>query len=214
MEGGEYELTGEIVSMENWNSTYSDVNLTIVVNGDTDRPMYCYGVKGATKGQLSVGDTITVNGTIKNYKGTVEFDKPQLIEHIAAEIPDSSDSSEIPDSSETEDDGRPDVSVDDEEVCQHQFGRWFVIETATPDKAGIRTHICEICGYEEMEEFAWEEADSVSDSDLDSANDSDDAPASNSGSSLMAGCQSVIGLPMLSICILSAGVLLIKRKED
>ena len=27
---------------------------------------------------LKVGDTLTVKGTIKNYNGTIEFDKPRV----------------------------------------------------------------------------------------------------------------------------------------
>ena len=35
----------------------------------------CYRLTGDGVANLAVGDTITVAGTIKNYKGTVEFDK-------------------------------------------------------------------------------------------------------------------------------------------
>lgn len=81
---GTYTLTGKITEMGDWNSNYNDVNVTIVVEGKEDKPMYCYGLKEATEGQLSVGDTITVEGSIKNYRGTVEFDKPTLKTHVPA----------------------------------------------------------------------------------------------------------------------------------
>lgn len=35
----------------------------------------CYRLSGEGAETLAVGDTITVSGTIKNYKGTIEFDK-------------------------------------------------------------------------------------------------------------------------------------------
>ena len=34
----------------------------------------CYRLKGEGAKELAIGDTITVTGTIKNYKGTIEFD--------------------------------------------------------------------------------------------------------------------------------------------
>ena len=36
--------------------------------------MQCYRLKGEGADQLAEGDVITVTGTIKNYKGTIEFD--------------------------------------------------------------------------------------------------------------------------------------------
>ena len=95
---GTYTLTGVITELGTYNASYSDINVTIVVEGKDDKPMYCYALKGATDGQLAVGDTITVTGTIKNYNGKVEFEKPQLDSHIpgeGGETPD--DGGETPD---------------------------------------------------------------------------------------------------------------------
>ena len=82
---GSYTLTGVITELGTYNASYKDINVTFVVEGKEDKPMYCYALKGSTDGQLAVGDTITVTGTIKNYNGTVEFDKPNLDKHVAGE---------------------------------------------------------------------------------------------------------------------------------
>ncbi|MBQ7830932.1 MAG: hypothetical protein IJ393_02515, partial [Clostridia bacterium] len=81
---GSYTLTGVITELGTYNTSYKDINVTFVVEGKEDKPMYCYALKGSTDGQLAVGDTITVTGTIKNYNGTVEFDKPNLDKHVPA----------------------------------------------------------------------------------------------------------------------------------
>ncbi len=92
---GTYTLTGTITELGAYNASYGDINVTIVVAGREDKPMYCYALKGAEAGQLMVGDVITVEGSIKNYKGTPEFDKPQLIAHKEGEAPDESDYAEM-----------------------------------------------------------------------------------------------------------------------
>lgn len=95
---GTYTLTGTITELGAYNASYGDINVTIVVAGREDKPMYCYALKGAEAGQLMVGDVITVEGSIKNYKGTAEFDKPQLIAHKEGEghqPPDESDYAEM-----------------------------------------------------------------------------------------------------------------------
>ena len=40
----------------------------------TDKPIQCYRLKGEGADIIGEGDTITVTGTLKNYKGTIEFD--------------------------------------------------------------------------------------------------------------------------------------------
>ena len=72
---GPYTLTGVISSIDTaFDSTYGNITVTIVCDGDTARPMMCYRLKGEGADKLAVGDTITVTGQIKNYNGTVEFD--------------------------------------------------------------------------------------------------------------------------------------------
>ncbi len=68
-------LTGEIVDLKDYNEQYGDRSLTIKVQ---DKEIYCYALKGNVQ-NLKVGDVITVTGTVKNYKGTIEFDKAQLV---------------------------------------------------------------------------------------------------------------------------------------
>ena len=95
---GSYTLTGTVTDVGVYNTQYGDVNVTIVVEGFEDKPMYCYALKGSEAGQIMIGDTITVSGAIKNYKGTVEFDKPELVEHVEGEghlPPDESDYTEM-----------------------------------------------------------------------------------------------------------------------
>ncbi len=72
---GTYKLTGVVTEVGEYNEQYGDVNLTFTVEG---KDIYCYALKGDVQ-NIKVGDTITVNGTIKNYKGTVEFERPQLV---------------------------------------------------------------------------------------------------------------------------------------
>ena len=138
------------------------------------------------------------------------------------DTPDVPDTPNVPDTPDVPD--TPNVpGSSEEEECQHQFGRWFVIEPATEEKAGVKTHICELCGYEETEEFSVEDMDSNEDSNTDG--DSADSDVSDSGEDsaddsaplgVAMSCQSVVGLPMLGLglAVLAAGALLIKRKED
>ena len=51
----------------------SDVTVTIDC-GDSTRLIMCYRLAGEGAKDLKVGDTITVTGIMKNYKGTIEFD--------------------------------------------------------------------------------------------------------------------------------------------
>jgi len=143
------------------------------------------------------------------------------------DVPDTPDTPEVPDTPVVPDtpdvpgDDRPDVPAEDEK-CEHQFGRWFVLEAATEEKTGIRTHICELCGYEEREEYSLldvEDSSSDFDSDVDSNEQSaTDIVIDNSTSdmiaNLMAGCQAVVGLPMIGMAALTIGGLLLKRKAD
>ena len=75
---GVYTLTGKIINVDTaWSSEYKNITVTIAVEGKEDKPIMCYRLTGddldAVK-KLAYGDTITVSGTLKNYKGTIEFD--------------------------------------------------------------------------------------------------------------------------------------------
>ena len=63
-------LTGEIKSIDTaYSEQYKNITVTIMVG---DYAIQCFRLKGGA--DLAVGDKITVTGTIKNYKGTIEFD--------------------------------------------------------------------------------------------------------------------------------------------
>ena len=75
---GYYTLSGTITKID---TPYSNgyVMLTFVVKGRENFPIYCYKLQGEGTDIVEVGDKITVYGSIKNYKGTVEFDKDCLL---------------------------------------------------------------------------------------------------------------------------------------
>ena len=72
-----YTLKGVITEYE-FNEQYGDASITIKVDG-TDETFYCYQVKGEDVKNLKVGDRIELNGAIKNYQGTIEFERPNLV---------------------------------------------------------------------------------------------------------------------------------------
>lgn len=68
-------LTGKILSVDTpWSDKYENITVTIQVGGHTDMPIQCFRLEGSGADRLKKGDVITVTGTLKNYKGTVEFD--------------------------------------------------------------------------------------------------------------------------------------------
>ena len=73
-------LTGVISSVDTvYSEQYSNVTVTINVldaagNVIADKPIKCYRLKGTGADDITVGDTITVTGILKNYYGTIEFD--------------------------------------------------------------------------------------------------------------------------------------------
>lgn len=75
---GTHTLKGQIISSEGYTGE-EDICVTIAVEGYEDSPIYCYYLKGADTAKIGIGDIVAVQGTIKNYKGTVEFDNPTLL---------------------------------------------------------------------------------------------------------------------------------------
>ena len=68
-------LAGEVVSIDTaYSEEYKNITVTIVCDGKEDQKIQCYRLKGEGAATLAVGDKIGVYGTIKNYKGTIEFD--------------------------------------------------------------------------------------------------------------------------------------------
>ncbi|MDE6107086.1 MAG: hypothetical protein K2F83_00200, partial [Oscillospiraceae bacterium] len=76
-----YRLFGTITSIDTpYSADYGNITVTIAVPGNEDRPIQCYRLQGEGVENLAVGDAITVEGVLKNYKGTYEFDaKCELI---------------------------------------------------------------------------------------------------------------------------------------
>ena len=70
-----YRLYGTVASIDSeWSEDYQNITVTITVAGKEEQPIQCYRLKGEGAKDLKVGDAITVEGILKNYKGTYEFD--------------------------------------------------------------------------------------------------------------------------------------------
>lgn len=73
---GTFRLYGTITKIDTpWSADYKNITVTIAVAGKEDKPVQCYRLAGEGAENLAVGDAITVEGTFKNYKGTIEFDQ-------------------------------------------------------------------------------------------------------------------------------------------
>lgn len=73
-------LYGVITKIDTaYSEQYGNITVTIQVGDLADQPIQCYRLSGEGVATLAVGDAITVEGNIKNYKGTIEFDKPTLV---------------------------------------------------------------------------------------------------------------------------------------
>ena len=77
-------ITGVIANIDTaWSEDYKNITVTIVVAGLEDYAIMCYRLSGEGAKDLAVGDTITVTGILKNYKGTIEFDAGCVLENVA-----------------------------------------------------------------------------------------------------------------------------------
>ena len=69
-------LYGTVTKIDTpWSDEYKNITVTIQVGELADQPIQCYRLSGEGAENLQVGDAITVEGILKNYKGTIEFDK-------------------------------------------------------------------------------------------------------------------------------------------
>jgi len=69
-------LHGTIVAIPTaYSDEYKNITVNIQVGGLKDQLIQCYRLSGEGADSLKEGDEIAVAGTIKNYKGTIEFDK-------------------------------------------------------------------------------------------------------------------------------------------
>ena len=83
--GDNYTLTGVIKNVKTaYNPEYSNVTVVITVG---DKEIECYRLKGEGADVIKAGDTITVTGILKNYNGTVEFDKDCSLDSYVAATP-------------------------------------------------------------------------------------------------------------------------------
>lgn len=73
-------LTGVIVAIPTaYSEKYGNITVDIQIGAMADNIIQSFRLSGEGCDKLAVGDEITVNGKIKNYKGTIEFDKPTLV---------------------------------------------------------------------------------------------------------------------------------------
>ena len=69
-------LFGKVISIDTaWSDEYQNITVTIQVGELADQPIQCFRLTGEGAKDLKEGDEITVEGILKNYQGTVEFDK-------------------------------------------------------------------------------------------------------------------------------------------
>lgn len=75
-----HRLFGKVTAINTpWSDDYQNITVTIVCPDPEGNPMedmaiQCYRLKGEGAKDLKEGDEITVEGVIKNYNGTIEFD--------------------------------------------------------------------------------------------------------------------------------------------
>ena len=71
----ESTITGVISAIPSaYSEQYGNITVNIVPAGLEEYTVQCYRLKGEGAESLAIGDVFTVTGTIKNYKGTIEFD--------------------------------------------------------------------------------------------------------------------------------------------
>ena len=76
-------VTGVVTAIPTaYSEEYKNITVNIDVPGLEGYTIQCYRLSGEGADTLAVGDTITVTGTIKNYKGTIEFDKGCVIDAL------------------------------------------------------------------------------------------------------------------------------------
>lgn len=68
-------LTGTVTAIDSpYDPQYGNLSVVITIEGAENYPILCYRLKGVDVEKIAIGDLITVNGIIKNYKGTIEYD--------------------------------------------------------------------------------------------------------------------------------------------
>ena len=132
---GTYTLTGVITSIDSAYSSSKGVSLTMTVKEKQSRSMYCYQLKGVGADLIGVGDTITVSGTIKNYKGTVEFDKDcALVAYVVPDRP-TDENDPYKNVSKTEFYANYTVATSNEDAYYRSLHGFMSGELTVPDQA-------------------------------------------------------------------------------
>ena len=76
----EVRLVGKVVAIPTvYSEQYGNITVNIQIGALADNIIQCYRLSGEGCADIKEGDVITVQGKIKNYKGTIEFDKPTLV---------------------------------------------------------------------------------------------------------------------------------------
>ena len=76
----EVRLIGKVVAIPTaYSPDYGNITVNIQVGALADNILQCYRLSGEGCADIKEGDVITVQGKIKNYKGTIEFEKPTLV---------------------------------------------------------------------------------------------------------------------------------------
>lgn len=76
-------LTGKVISIEqDYTAERPYISLTLVVPGREDKPIACYRLVGNHINLVQVGDMVTVQGTLRNFYGTVEFAEGSILVKI------------------------------------------------------------------------------------------------------------------------------------
>ncbi len=157
----EATLTGVIIKVDTpYSESYNNITVTIAVEGCEEYPIMCYRLKGEGVDTLAVGDTITVTGIIKNYRGTIEFDSGCALNAVVKHAHDYT--SEVTKSPSCEENGVVTYTCS---ICGHSYteetsamghahGDWVVTTEPTCTEEGVKTSTCSACGDEITEAVA------------------------------------------------------------
>lgn len=159
LEGGPFTLTGEITKIDTaWSDDYQNITVTIKVDDD-GRTIQCFRLQGTGAKDLKVGDNITVEGTISNFNGTVQFDKACTLKknnsnvHVHTEevIPAKDATCTEPGLTEGKKCSECGaILVEQKEIAAaHTWGEWTVTKEATGEEEGEETRTCSACGEKE-----------------------------------------------------------------
>ena len=132
---GYYTLSGTVTKInEPYNGTY--IILTFAVPTRESKPIYCYKLQGDGVDIIAVGDTVTVYGNLKNYRGTIEFDKNCLLVDFESDfVPPDPDSDPYANVSKTEFYANYSVATDNTDAYYRTKNGLLSGENQVPDQA-------------------------------------------------------------------------------